>query len=275
MIRITFKEPADKAWRDWKEECATAHTELIRQVKQGITPRFSSLYKDIRLTSVYKGDSAPFHGKCAYCESDVRVNQPGDIDHWRPKSAVRDQNGCPVKSQTENRKTRAVVSREHLGYYWLAYDWTNLLLSCQSCNRVMRVNGQRVGKGAQFPVVGFRAFDPGDEVNECPLLINPMFDDPREHMEISPQDGMIIPRTERGQATIDIFGLNIRTPLVRARLRCIEETRLLVQYLKMVRSKNDTDLAKCVMTRRDQILSGTVPYSAAGRAVLEEWARAT
>lgn len=91
MIRITFEEPADQAWKEWKEECQTAREELIREVKEGRTPRFSSLYKDVRLTSVYKADGPPFHGKCAYCESDVLVNQLGGIEHWRPKGAVRDQ----------------------------------------------------------------------------------------------------------------------------------------------------------------------------------------
>lgn len=270
MIRITFEEPADQAWKEWKEECQTAREELIREVKEGRTPRFSSLYKDVRLTSVYKADGPPFHGKCAYCESDVLVNQPSDIEHWRPKGAVTNQDGKPVESQIRNSKTGEVVSRTHIGYYWLAYDWTNLLLSCQSCNRVVRLRGQRVGKGAQFPVVGFRAVNPNEEVNERPLLIHPMFDDPREHMEVSSQDGIIIPKSERGQVTIDTFGLNIRMPLVRARRHCIRETRLLVHYLKMVGSMNDTDLEKCIMSLRDEIVSGSVPYSAAGRAVLEE-----
>lgn len=270
MIRITFEEPADQAWKEWKEECQTAREELIREVKEGRNPRFSSLYKDVRLTSVYNADGPPFHGKCAYCESDVLVNQPGDIEHWRPKGAVTDQDGKPLESQIRNSKTGEVISRTHIGYYWLAYDWTNLLLSCQSCNRVVRLRGQRVGKGAQFPVVGFRAVNPNEEVNERPLLINPMFDDPREHMEVSPQDGIIIPKSERGQVTIDIFGLNIRMPLVRARRHCIRETRLLVHWLKMAGSMNDTDLEKCIMSRRDEIVSGSVPYSAAGRAVLEE-----
>lgn len=163
-----------------------------------------------------------------------------------------------------------MISRTHIGYYWLAFDWTNLLLSCQSCNRVVRLRGPGLGKGAQFPVAGFRAVNPNEEVNERPLLIHPMFEDPREHMDVSSQDGIIIPKSERGQVTIDTFGLNIRMPLVRARRHCIRETRLLVHYLKMVGSMNDTDLEKCIMSRRDEIVAGSVPYSAAGRAVLEE-----
>lgn len=272
MIKIKFDEPADKAWLDWKRECESAREELIRQVEEGNNPRVSDLYKDVRLTSVYKADGPPFHGKCAYCESSVSVNQSGDIDHWRPKKAVRDKNGKPVMSRVRNSKTGDVVLTEHLGYYWLAYDWTNLVLSCARCNRIMCIRGLRVGKGAQFPVADFRAIYPGDEVNERPLLINPMFDDPSEHMEIRQPDGILVPKTERGQATIDIFGLNAREQLVTARRHCIEDTRLLIDWLKLVHAESDTDRARCVMTRVTEIMSGSLPYSAARRAVLEEWA---
>ena len=271
MIKVTFEEPTDDSWWAWKEDCETAREELIRQVKAGDRPRVLNLYKDARLTSVYKGAGAPFHGKCAYCESDVGVNQPGDIDHWRPKGALEDKDGRPIMLQSTDSKTGAIVSTKHLGYYWLSYDWSNLLLSCERCNRVVRLNGQRVGKGAQFPVVGFRAVEPGEEAKEHPLLINPMFDDPREHMQIRLRDAMIVPKTERGQATIDIFGLNIREPLVTARLRSIQTTRLLIAYLKVLRSRNGNDEANCIMAGVDKIVAGSVPYSAAGRAALEEW----
>lgn len=270
MIRIRFEEPTSKAWMDWKEKCAKEREGLIREVKKGNKPSISKLYKDDRLTSVYKRAGRPFYGKCAYCESNILVNQPGDIDHWRPKAALMDQDGHPVMSHIRNPKTGDLVSREHLGYYWLAYDWTNLLLSCASCNRVVQLNGRRVGKGAQFPVADFRASDPGEEMHEQPLLINPMFDDPREHLEISHQDGFIIPKTERGRATIDIFGLNIREQLVRERMRCIRDTRRLVYLLRLVVSENDLAQARCIMTSVGEIVSGSTPYSAAGRAVLED-----
>lgn len=270
MTRIKFEEPMNKAWRDWKEECEVAREELIREVKVGNDPRISNLYKDNRLTGVYKAAGQPFHGKCAYCESNVLVNQFGDIDHWRPKSALMDKDGRPVISDIRNDQTGHVRPRVHSGYYWLAYDWRNLLLSCEICNRVVRVNGHRIGKGAQFPVVDFRAFEPGEEVNEQPLLINPMFEDPREHLEIRQKNGLIIPKTERGQATIDVFGLNFREQLVMERRRCIRNTRDLICLLNMARRANDPDRAKCIMDRVHEIESGCVPFSAAARAVLEE-----
>ena len=46
-------------------------------------------------------------------------NDRGDVEHFRPKSAVLDD---PL----------------HGGYWWLAYDFQNYLLSCSLCNRVRK-----------------------------------------------------------------------------------------------------------------------------------------
>ncbi len=45
-------------------------------------------------------------GKCVYCESSLTHAQPGDIEHFRPKSLIPE----------------------------LAFTWTNLLLACRKCN---------------------------------------------------------------------------------------------------------------------------------------------
>src|SRR5258708_1947390 len=75
-----------------------------------------------------------FHGKCAYCESKPQAVSTGDVEHYRPKAKVKEDS-------------------RHPGYYWLAYDITNLLPSCESCNR-------NFGKMSQFPVHGAHARDP-------------------------------------------------------------------------------------------------------------------
>jgi uncharacterized protein (TIGR02646 family) len=98
------------------------------------------------------------HGKCWY----VECKNPGtddDIDHFRPKLGVKE---CPT----------------HPGYYWLAFDWTNLRLSCHRANRP-RVNPDGIGtggKGGHFPLVdpAGRAFTPSDQMEkEVPALLDP------------------------------------------------------------------------------------------------------
>lgn len=275
MIRIRFEEPTNKAWEDWKEECVVAREKLIREVEKGNKPQISKLYKDERLTSLYKRVARPFHGKCAYCESNVLVSQPGDVEHWRPKGALQDKDGHPIVSQMRSTESGELVVKKHIGYYWLAYDWTNLLLSCATCNRITLLGKHRVGKGAQFPVVDFRAWNPNEEISEQPLLLNPMIDDPVEHMEINREDGIIIPKTPRGCATVKVFGLNMREQLVEARLRCIQDTQLLVDRVKLLLSKGELDDAHWMVARLCSIASGREPYSAAGRVALGESGCAT
>jgi uncharacterized protein (TIGR02646 family) len=50
-----------------------------------------------------------FHGKCAYCESEIVHVDYGHIDHYLPKSGAR-------------------------GRRDLVFDWDNLLLACGVCN---------------------------------------------------------------------------------------------------------------------------------------------
>jgi uncharacterized protein (TIGR02646 family) len=98
------------------------------------------------------------YGKCWYTES----KNPGsddDIDHFRPKGRVAEDD-------------------KHGGYYWLAFDWTNLRLSCHRANRP-RINpetGYLGGKADYFPLIDStkRAYDKSDDIRlEEPALLDP------------------------------------------------------------------------------------------------------
>jgi hypothetical protein len=65
------------------------------------------------------------HGKCAFCECKVTHQQYGDVEHFRPKKGYKQKDGDPLGRP---------------GYYWLAYEWTNLLVSCQICNQKFKKN---------------------------------------------------------------------------------------------------------------------------------------
>ena len=60
------------------------------------------------------------HGKCCFCESKVAHISYGDVEHYRPKAGYRQSPDDPLGRP---------------GYYWLAYDWSNLLFCCQLCNQ--------------------------------------------------------------------------------------------------------------------------------------------
>jgi uncharacterized protein (TIGR02646 family) len=66
-------------------------------------------------------------GKCAYCEN---MEKKAEIEHYRPKKGVTGE-------------------AAHPGYFWVCYQWTNLVPSCRYCNT-------EGGKANQFPVQGAR-----------------------------------------------------------------------------------------------------------------------
>lgn len=169
-----------------------------------------------------------FGAKCAYCESRYAGTQPMDVEHFRPKGKVLEDDGTEVR-----------------GYYWLASDWWNLLPSCIDCNRERRqwladLGAVRsVGKGERFPLEKGtkRAAAPGEEKAEKPLLLNPCIDDPEKHFEFT-EDAIVRPKRgadaekERAQASIEIYALN-RSGLVEERLQLL---RLLQRRTGMIES---------------------------------------
>jgi len=161
-----------------------------------------------------------FFGKCAYCESNVDATGWGDVEHYRPKRKVEEE---PA----------------HGGYYWLAYDPSNLLPSCQKCNQ-----GQ--GKMNHFPVVpSTRAFNELAVPSEVPLLLSPYLHRPGEHLiydfdEIAGEPtGFVKPKpgSEVGRSSIDVYKLN-RARLVELRL---EAQRATINSYEIAKNKGRLD----------------------------------
>lgn len=156
-------------------------------------------------------------GKCAYCERDCKA----EIEHYRPKKRVAED-------------------KTHPGYYWLCYEWSNLLPSCHDCNTAG-------GKGSQFPIQGTRVASPlklaggsldlsrlaphsSPLIDEKPYLLHPEIDDPTRFLgtELDPRGegvrlfGMDGPG-QRGDLTIRICNLN-RSDLKINRLRVVNDS---------------------------------------------------
>ena len=125
------------------------------------------------------------HKKCCYCESKFSSTSYGAVEHFRPKRGVKQK-----KNQT----------LQYPGYYWLAYDWDNLLVSCERCNSSH--------KGNLFPlaVQKRRARSHHDDVTEeRSLFIDPAREDPQRHIRFRGE--VARPVTKRGQETIQGMGL--------------------------------------------------------------------
>jgi hypothetical protein len=223
MIKIVFTEPQSLEWQNWKMEATRSAAALWVDYQANRAIRISI---DEKLYRQRKSDIvAACRNKCVYCEQViVGLSQPGDIEHFRPKKAVLEDNG---------RGARRVVNglnETHPGYFWLAYEWNNLLLACKTCNsRGTNAEGKVVGKGNYFPIAGTRGWEPGEEANEMPLLLNPLVDDPEKHFIID-GTGILTGVTERGKKCVELLDLN-RDALVDARRRIYEAVVFIVDKI--------------------------------------------
>ncbi len=170
------------------------------------------------------------HRKCAFCEQRISAANYGDVEHFRPKGAWQSKRGSSVHSP---------------GYYWLAYAWSNLLISCRECNG-------RQHKGNLFPLEdeSGRARSHRDDLeSERPMFVDPAGEEPsdfvrfRRHMSYAPRDN------PRGVATIRDLGLD-RLPLREARRDWYAKLRTLADIAQTaegarLRARARASLVRC------------------------------
>lgn len=124
---------------------------------------------------------------CCFCESRITHISSGDVEHFRPKNGYsQDQTDLFHKP----------------GYFWLAYDWSNLFFSCEQCNR----RSQKNFFPLKNPANRFNPKKKLDISKEEPLFIDPSKVDPAEHLSfIGPN---ITHKTEEGDTTIKALKLD-------------------------------------------------------------------
>jgi uncharacterized protein (TIGR02646 family) len=148
--------------------------------------------------------------KCCFCESLVGLD--GDVEHFRPKQAVRQATGQPL---------------QYPGYYWLAYEWSNLYLACSACNQRHKQNLFPIEEGSE------RATDAQKDLGrERSLFIDPGQDDPETLIRFRGEVPFSIDDNIRGRATIDALRLDKRDGLREARLQRLQMARCLFAIIK-------------------------------------------
>lgn len=298
MIRISFTEPtepnAQAAFRRWLAVCSSEQTLLNQAMSSWLNnwariPPASTKEEQKQLakrkkaekpevkSEVYSGQKnyysaldGLFRGKCAYCETNIYQNSSGDIEHFRPKGNVKDYaSGRIVTTVIDGSEV------EHPGYYWLAYNPSNLLYSCELCNRPnKRRSGNRtIGKHDFFPLeTTFRATQPGEEANELPSLINPLSqdpeDDPEKHLEMD-RSGVLAAKTTRGQICIDLLGLNDRDLPNERREKYLEVERLVRDWYVEAQRQNQP-LADQLYDRICKIKNGFGSYTMIARKAIKD-----
>ena len=209
MRHIRFK-PSDlsdgaqrKEFAEWLWSARKATRKICADVAAGKEAQFNpaiwSRLKKFLLKHV-------FHGKCAYCESRVTTTDFGDAEHYRPKAGVTYRDAAGVLTIVKCN------GREHPGYYWLAYDWRNLLPACAQCN-----SGE--GKLNLFPIKSLTDYVASPKTArvpskldslEKPSLLHPYYDKPEQHLQFG-LDGTVaahpVDVDGRGHSSITTYNL--------------------------------------------------------------------
>ncbi len=147
-----------------------------------------------------------YYKKCAYCES---FESSAQIEHYRPKNKV-------TKAGTNN------------GYFWLCFEWSNLVPACFDCNKI------GTGKGNKFPTIttsvqrkfgvprnadlslrlDYFIHNSAYLSSEKPFLLHPEYDEPKHFFKfewVQNQSYLNLIGTDnenRGDETIKICDLN-------------------------------------------------------------------
>jgi len=272
LRKINIQPKNTPKWNRWRTDCEKATQECIQAVANGQKPTFkTNIYRRKSIKdSYFFSKESPFYGKCAYCESYIPDFQRGDVEHFRPKGGVTDEDDNTIFLKDKHGTLLEDESGNpipHPGYYWLAYEWRNLLPSCTVCNQPKSIGDKKIGKHNRFPVIGVHAQTPEEVENEQPLLINPASDDedddPENHLTMDPNTGLMGYRTERGKMCIEIFGLNLRDQLVEERRGACREVRSLLVDLIYNPARRDEAAAELIAIRE-----GKRSYTIAASAVL-------
>jgi uncharacterized protein (TIGR02646 family) len=196
------------------------------------------------------------HGKCCFCESktkNVAHLGSGDVEHFRPKAGYQQEKHDKISE---------------LGYYWLAYQWDNLLLSCESCNRLFKKN--------LFPLLDNqkRAKNHYDNIkDETPLLINPTEQNPEKYISFNEYVPYSIDDNSYGITTIKILNLT-RTDLEEKRKKLLNEFNTQLFIIKKAANKiEDNDWQELAEEARQLINEMALPqakYSAMIKAAINE-----
>ena len=126
--------------------------------------------------------------KCFLCEAKISHVSFGDVEHFRPKAGF-----CQSKKEKLKKP----------GYFWLAYEWSNLFFVCELCNRRYKKNlfplANKENRATHYQT---------DLSREEPLFINPELENPEEFLAFRGENIFAINDNSKGETTIEAAGLD-------------------------------------------------------------------
>jgi uncharacterized protein (TIGR02646 family) len=252
VIRIKKPKTAPEKLKKQGKAKTNAHIQEYQQSPS----KYQSGEKKFSFSSDIYGDNSvktalisAQHKKCCFCER--LIGEDGDVEHFRPKSAY-----CQTKGERLQRP----------GYYWLAYDWENLYLSCGPCNQRQKRN--------LFPLLQPKNrahLNNNDITHEESLFIDPGKEDPSQHIEFRGEIPYAVSGSKKGKPTIQNLKLD-RNILNEARLRHLQKLRRLYEITVIADNKTQSEELKKLADEAERILQDAISdkgeFAAATRAAL-------
>lgn len=197
--------------------------------------------------------------KCWYSEASLQECE-GQVEHYRPK--------------------RRLSGTRHGGYWWRAFDWTNLRLAHPTVNRRKTdyLTGRRAGKGSYFPLrdEARRARNPGEEANEAPVLLDPVNPTDTRLLCFAEESGAPHPRYtkekdewlhRRAEQSIEYYHLDEATWNAR-RADLMGEVKKLCEQLEQLADQQPRDEV-AYNQKIDEIVAYIGPFSEFSSACLQ------
>jgi hypothetical protein len=197
--------------------------------------------------------------KCWFSEAILQQGE-GHIEHYRPK--------------------KRLAGAVHDGYAWRTFDWRNLRLAHATVNlrRTDYLTGKKAGKGSYFPLQNptTRANNAAGEVNEIPLLLDPVVPTDTRLLYFDEASGAPRPRYkkeqnewlhERADKSIDFYHLDEGT-WNKERADLMGEVRKLCNQLEVLAVAVPRDEAS-YNQKIDEIVAYINPFAAFSSACLQ------
>lgn len=245
---------------------AAVRTDSFRQANEynessGIWSEIKSAYMDLQ------------GFKCGFCERMLEKSRYGsvehDVEHFRPKAKVKK---WPSDSEKQERGIDfhfQLGDEADKGYYLLAYELENYLISCKTCNTRLKAN--------YFPVSSIRS-PTGDRSrdldDEKPYLVYPIGARDVDPEKIITFRGILpIPVASKGhlrrraEVTIRFFELDTREVLLEERAETILQLHLALSAV----GHPDALTSRAASTTIDRMVDRRSPHASCARAFHDLW----
>ena len=147
-----FPLRTDRAIVPIPQKSRTTHSRRIEVINAGHYVNHDNYNSRYKLDDVKEALRIIYKGKCVFCEQKEELTH---VEHFRPKDT----------------------------YYWLAFSWDNLLMSCPTCNTHKGANFEIDGTQANFEntelnIRNINSSSATYDANEIPKMVNPEVTDP-------------------------------------------------------------------------------------------------